>query len=127
MVYEDGHADERRGVNTCGVDNISFGAVGPQPGTPPVAGNPAHDPSFRIVNRGRRDVDEVYARVAGSTRWGADRLGNATVDADSYHVVQLPAGQCMWGHPPGVRQRTRPGAAPDQLVRRDGLPGRLNR
>ena len=92
VVYEDGHADERRRVNTCTVDNISFGA--PEPAAP--AGNPAHDPSFRIVNRGQREVDEVYARLAGSRNWGADRLGDATIDADSYRVIQLPAGQCMW-------------------------------
>ncbi len=92
VVYEDGHADERRRVNTCTVDNISFG--GPASTVP--AGNPAHDPSFRIVNRGQREVDEVYARLAGSRSWGADRLGDATIDADSYRVIQLPAGQCMW-------------------------------
>ena len=91
VVYEDGHADERRAVNTCGVDNISFGGAEPTP-----AGNPAHDPSFRIVNRGQREIDELYARTAGSRNWGADRLGDATIDAESYRVIRLPAGQCMW-------------------------------
>ncbi len=92
VVYEDGHTDERRRVNTCNVDNISFGgAASAQP-----AGNPAHDPSFRIVNRGQREIEEVYARLAGSRSWGADRLGDSTIDADSYRVIRLPAGQCMW-------------------------------
>ena len=92
VVYEDGHTDERRQVNTCGVDNISFGAAA----APVPAGNPARDPSFRIVNRGQREVDEVYARLAGSANWGRDRLGDITIDSDSYQVVRLPAGQCMW-------------------------------
>ncbi len=91
IVYEDGHADERRRVNTCGVDNISFGAPAGAP-----AGNPAHDPSFRIVNRGQREVDEVYARLSGSAGWGEDRLGDATIDTDSYRVIHLPSGQCTW-------------------------------
>ena len=92
VVYEDGHADERRRVNTCGVDNIGFGA----PAAPAPAGNPAHDPSFRIVNRGQREVDEVYARLAGSANWGRDRLGDATIDSESYQVIRLPSGRCVW-------------------------------
>ena len=91
VVFEDGHADERRQVNTCGVDNISFGAA-----PAAVPGNPAHDPSFRIVNRGRREVYEVYARLSGSRDWGADRLGDGTVDSESYRVIHLPSGQCFW-------------------------------
>ena len=94
VVFEDGHADERRRVNTCTVDNLSFGAA---PAAPPVPqGNPAHDPSFRIVNRGSRTVNEVYARLSTSANWGRDRLGDATVDSDSYRVIRLPAGQCVW-------------------------------
>ena len=107
VVYQDGHAEERRRVNTCGVDNLSFGAPAAAP-----AGNPAHDPSFRIINRGQRELDEVYARLAGSPNWGADRLGDATIDAESYRVIHLPAGQCFWdvrlvfqNGPPLVRRR----------------------
>ncbi len=89
FVYEDGHAEERRGVDTCAIDDIAAG--------PPVpAGNPAHDPSFRIVNRGRRAVTGVRARQSGSTNWGPDRLGDAMIDVQSYKVIPLPAGQCLW-------------------------------
>lgn len=109
VVFEGGHADERRRVNTCTVDNISFGA----PAAPQVPqGNPARDPSFRIVNRGSRTVDEVYARLSTSGNWGRDRLGDATIDSDSYRVIRLPSGQCMWdvrlvfdGGPPLERRR----------------------
>ena len=37
FVYEDGHAEERRGVNTCGVDDITAGVPVP-------AGNPRARP-----------------------------------------------------------------------------------
>ncbi len=108
VVYADGHDEQRRAVNTCNVDDIVFGgparpgirdgsapAAPATPATPP-AGNPARDPSFRIVNRGNREIDEVYARVAGTADWGRDRLGDATISHDSYKVITLPRGQCVW-------------------------------
>ena len=95
FVYEDGHAEERRGVNTCNVDNVTAGAPAPVP-VPVPGGNPAHDPSFRVVNRGQRSINEVHARLAGSSNWGPDRLGQSTIDAKSYRVIKLPAGQCLW-------------------------------
>ena len=89
FVYADGHAEERRGVNTCEVDDVTAGAPVP-------AGNPARDPSFRIINRGRRTVTEVQTRPSGSSTWGLDRLGSTTIDVESYKVIPLPAGQCIW-------------------------------
>ncbi len=103
IVYEDGRSEERRGVNTCSVDNISFGETrgGGTPSAPPAAGDPnpsqsARDPSFRIVNNGRREINEVYVRQVGTTNWGQDRLGDDTVDADATKVIRLPPGQCLW-------------------------------
>ncbi|WP_158747264.1 hypothetical protein [Acidisphaera sp. L21] len=94
FVYADGKSEQRRKINTCNVDNISVTGPALAPAVP--AGNPAHDPSFRIVNRGQRDINEVYARLAGTGNWGQDRLGDGTIDAESYRVIRLPAGQCMW-------------------------------
>ena len=110
VVYQDGNDEQRRAVNTCIVDNIEFGAPArpapprpapPRPAPPtdqpaPQSDNPARDPSFRIVNRGDREIDEVYARVAGSTNWGRDRLGDGTINPNSFRVVNLPRGQCLW-------------------------------
>ena len=106
VVYQDGADEQRRAVNTCMVDNIEFGAPA-RPATPPRTAtspsqptppndNPARDPSFRIVNRGDREIDEVYARVAGSTSWGRDRLGDGTINPSSFRVISLPHGQCLW-------------------------------
>ena len=106
VVYQDGNDEQRRAVNTCLVDNIEFGAPG-RPATPPrpapsqdqptpQGGNAARDPSFRIVNRGDREIDEVYARIAGSPSWGRDRLGDGTINPSSFRVINLPRGQCLW-------------------------------
>lgn len=90
VIYADGRKEERRGVNTCAVDDIVFGAP-----RPPAAG-PQNDPSFRIVNRGERGIESVYARPAGTRAWGRDRLGDDAIDADSYRVIHMPAGRCLW-------------------------------
>ena len=106
VVYQDGNDEQRRAVNTCMLDNIEFGAPA-RPATPPrptpspdqpapQSGNPDRDPSFRIVNRGDREIDEVYARVAGSANWGRDRLGDGTINPRTFRVINLPHGQCVW-------------------------------
>ncbi len=106
VVYQDGNDEQRRAVNTCIVDDIEFGAPArpavpprpaPSPDQPaPQSNNPDRDPSFRIVNRGEREIDEVYARVAGSTSWGRDRLGDGTINPNTFRVISLPHGQCLW-------------------------------
>ena len=96
IVFEDGRSEERRGVNTCNVDNIAFGQVG-RAGTPSVPASPqAHDPSFRVINNAHREINEIYVRAAGTSNWGSDRLGDDTIDADSTKVIRLPPGQCFW-------------------------------
>ena len=96
IVYEDGRSEERRGVNTCSVDNITFND--PVASSPPASPAPqaANDPSFRAVNTSRREIDEIYARRAGTTPWGEDRLGDDTIDAGESKVIHLPGGQCVW-------------------------------
>ena len=104
IVYEDGRSEERRGVNTCSVDTITFGesnkgVVPPAPvtPTPPQSQFQAtRDPSFRIINNASRDINEVYVRQAGAATWGRDRLGDDTIDADTTKVIRLPPGQCLW-------------------------------
>lgn len=95
VVYGDGRAEERRGLNTCALDNISFPSSRPAP-----AGNTqqaaASDPSFRLVNRGRVEIDEVYASPAGMESWGEDRLGEDIVPAGTSRIIALPNGPCLY-------------------------------
>ena len=95
IVYEDGRSEERRGVNTCVVDDISFGETTKGPAPAP-SSQASHDPSFRILNNGRKDINEVYLRIAGANTWGRDRLGDDTINADGTKVIHLPPGQCLW-------------------------------
>ena len=94
IVYQDGRDEERRSVNTCAADAITFADTRGRP--PPASGSAARDPTFRVVNNASRDINELYLRVAGSNNWGRDRLGDDTVDAGESKVINLPQGQCLW-------------------------------
>ncbi|MBV8912718.1 MAG: hypothetical protein JOZ05_06730 [Acetobacteraceae bacterium] len=92
VVYANGQADERRALNTCNVDNVTF----PSGGRPANAASNANDPSFRLVNRSRSKVNEVYASVTGDDSWGEDRLGDDTVAPGATKVIRLPSGDCLY-------------------------------
>ncbi len=94
VVYEDGRSEERRGVNTCRLDNISFSTPSGRASSQDGQGD--DDPSFRLVNRGPAEIDEVYLRLAGSQAWGEDRLADDTLSANDDTVIRLPKGQCLW-------------------------------
>lgn len=100
VVYANGQSDERRGVNTCNVDNLIFptAAEGGTPSARPGRGQQATpaDPSFRLVNRSRSEVNEVYASVTGDDDWGMDKLGDDTVAPGATRVIRLPIGSCTW-------------------------------
>lgn len=97
VVYANGQTDERRGLNTCTVDNVTFpagrGGSAPRGNTQQQSSN---DPSFRLVNGSRSKINEVYATVAGEDSWGQDRLGDDTVAAGATRVIRLPTGQCIY-------------------------------
>jgi len=98
VVYANGQSDERRALNTCTVDNVTFPS---SPSGRRGAGNPAananaSDPSFRLVNRSRSKVNEVYASITGDDSWGEDRLGDDTVAPGATRVIRLPNGQCVY-------------------------------
>ena len=100
VVFANGQTDERRRVNTCNVDNVivpqqaarnggsSGGATGNRAAT--------DDPSFRLVNRGRSAVNELYASLSGEDSWGTDRLGDDVVAPGASRVVRLPNGSCTY-------------------------------
>lgn len=100
VVYANGQSEERRGTNTCGVDNLIFpataegGAPAARPGRSQQGAS--EDPSFRLVNRSRSEVNEVYASLTGNDDWGADKLGDDTVAPGATRVIRLPAGSCTW-------------------------------
>ncbi len=95
VVYEGGRAEERRDINTCTIDSVTFprGTTGGAGRTQQPA---ADDPSFRLVNRGRVAVNAVYATPTGVRDWGQDRLGDATVASGASRSVRLPMGQCNY-------------------------------
>lgn len=96
VVFANGQTDERRGLNTCNIDNVIVPSNTGR--TPPAAGRQAatDDPSFRLVNRGRNAVNELYASLSGQDSWGDDRLGDDTVAAGATRVVRLPRGSCTY-------------------------------
>jgi hypothetical protein len=104
VVYANGDPEERRGVNTCNVDDLPFpAAAGNRPTRPDGRGGTranrqqeTDDPSFRLVNSGRSEVNEVYASPVGDDGWGTDRLGDDTVAPGATRVIRLPTGQCTW-------------------------------
>lgn len=106
VVFANGQTDERRRLNTCNIDNIitpqGATAGGSAGGTPGGRGSAAtgrqatDDPSFRLVNRGRSAVNELYASRSGDDSWGDDRLGDDTVAPGGTRVVRLPNGTCTY-------------------------------
>ncbi len=105
VVYSSGEPEERRGINTCALDDLTFPAAagaGRAPRPDARGGGRGNrqaetdDPSFRLVNTGRTEINEVYASLVGDDDWGADRLGDDTVSPGETRVIRLPAGQCSW-------------------------------
>ena len=94
VVYAGGRSDERRGVNTCEIDNISF----PQGRTVAAtkAPRPEVNPSFLLVNRSRAVLNELYLSPSGDDSWGEDRLGDATLAGGATKTIRLPQGECVY-------------------------------
>ena len=98
VVYANGRSDERRGVNTCEIDNISF------PGGRTVessregarSSRSAANPSFLLVNRSRQVMSELYLSPSGDDSWGDDRLGDGTLAGGASKTMRLPPGECLY-------------------------------
>ena len=54
------------------------------------------EPSFRLTNRGRTALNEVYVSPDGEQNWGEDRLGDETLAPGRQTVIRLPRGQCVY-------------------------------
>lgn len=63
---------------------------------PPAIPATRGDPSFSLVNRGRRVLQDVYASPVGEQNWGPDRLGDAALKPGGRIPIQLPGGECRY-------------------------------
>ena len=95
VIYASGRNEERRGLNTCELDNVSFPA-GRAAAPARSARHPEEDPSFVLVNRSRSPVSELYLSMTGDESWGEDRLGDATLPGGATKVIRLPPGECLY-------------------------------
>jgi len=100
VTWADGRNEDRRGVNACANEDIAFGA--PAAGAPAAGGTAAgvpktggNDPSFRLVNRGRAPVRELFVMPAGRADWGPNRL-TEPLGPSTYRIIRLPRdGNCV--------------------------------
>lgn len=99
IVYVGGRSEERRGLNVCEADNVSFpdGRTNTGPmGAGRNAARSAANPSFLLVNRGRSTLNELYLSPAGDDSWGQDRLGDDTVRAGTSRTIRVASGDCLY-------------------------------
>ena len=60
-------------------------------------GQPADDPSFRLVNRGQVAVAELFATPAGTGTWGRNRLDQGKLPPQEARMFRLPrGGECSY-------------------------------
>ncbi len=95
VIYADGKPEERKGVNTCAVEDVAFGATA---SNIPVAatGKPADDPSFRLFNRSARNIVELRAVPAGGSEGGENRLATPLAPDKSQMIGFKRDGQCIF-------------------------------
>lgn len=80
----------------CGGALAWFAAVLAAAAAAPAAAQ-SNDPSFNLVNRSGRTINEVYASPASDGDWGADRLGRSVLpDGQAFAVRLPPGGECMY-------------------------------
>ena len=94
VVYANGRSDERRGLNTCEVDNITFPQGSAVASARP--SRPDEDPSFLLINRSRAVLNELYLSPTGDDSWGEDRLGDGTIPGGGSRTIRLPPGECLY-------------------------------
>ena len=95
VVFADGKAEERKGVNVCATEEVTIGTAAAAVDT--ATGKPADDPSFRLFNRAAVPVTEVYATPAGFGNWGKNRLDLEQLAPDKTRLFALPRdGNCIY-------------------------------
>jgi hypothetical protein len=93
-VFADGHAEQRKGLNTCNIDAV---AVGLPADAASSSGKEATDPSVRLVNRGQQAIVEFYAVPAGRGTWGENRLDAGPLPAATEKLIRIArTGDCRF-------------------------------
>lgn len=95
IVYQGGNAEERRGLNTCNLTDLVLGtaaAVTPPRGQAQQQANP----SFNLVNRSSRVIEQFFASPSSQQGWGPDRLGDDLVQPGASYAIRLPVGECSY-------------------------------
>lgn len=96
VVFADGKAEERKGVNTCAVEDVSIGGA-PGGGAPVAAtGKAADDPSFKLFNRAAREIKDLRAVPAGGSGAGENRLATPLPPDVSRQIVIAKDGNCIF-------------------------------
>jgi hypothetical protein len=84
VVFQGGRAEERRQVNACQLTTITWGGSNTRQ-----AGNP----SFRFVNQGGQQINELFVSLSTDHNWGPDRLGQNVLPPGSFMDIRLPQGR----------------------------------
>jgi hypothetical protein len=53
------------------------------------------DPSFRLGNRSKTRINEIYVSSSSEANWGADHLGQNILEPGGVIIIRLPQGQCV--------------------------------
>lgn len=93
IVYQGGNAEERRSLNTCNLTDLvlAAAAAAPRAGAAQQA-----NPSFNLVNRSGRVIEQFFASPSSQQDWGPDRLGDDLVQPGATYAIRLPAGECEY-------------------------------
>ena len=92
VVFADGHHEDRRGLNTCTVDDVAFGA-GP---VTTAGGKAPDDPSFRLVNHGAQPITEIHVVRSGTEGWGENRIGPGPLPPQTDRPVHVDRQGCSF-------------------------------
>ncbi len=87
VVFADGRAEDRRGLNACSAEDVAVGEASPA----------AAAKSFRLFNRGTVPITEIAARPQGGDKWSINRLSAGPIPPGGDRSFSLPpGGQCIF-------------------------------
>lgn len=105
VVYGNGRAEEKRGLDTCSVNDVVFNgssaaAVAGQGNGSQAGGQQSAQQglSFTITNLSKITISSVFATPTGVDNWGQDRLGaQGTIEHEATKTISLPNdGKCLY-------------------------------